>query len=206
LSFEGGCEPGAQRRVGGSLVGRDGAGGAGATCLPVQSADLAADVGLGIEPRPGDPLPAWATPANVTGVPARSSSLRTWMALPGSARAAGSGRGERVRAHRRLLPRHRFAWSSLVHEGRRVSYLTALGIPAPHSRASARRLLRALVLETARQPAPGVPAHPRRADRPGALSRLGVRPAVLSEGCRTGMGCREHQSFATGGWQLRPLS
>jgi hypothetical protein len=51
LSFEGGCEPGAQRRVGGSLVGRDGAGGAGATCLPVQSADLAADVGLGIEPR-----------------------------------------------------------------------------------------------------------------------------------------------------------
>ncbi len=41
-----------QRRVGGSLAGRDGAGGAGAIWFRSQSADLAADVGLGIEPRP----------------------------------------------------------------------------------------------------------------------------------------------------------
>jgi hypothetical protein len=52
VAVEGGGEPGAQRRVGGPLTGRDGAGGAGALCFSPQMADLAADVGLGIEPRP----------------------------------------------------------------------------------------------------------------------------------------------------------
>jgi len=54
VAVEGGGEPGAQRRIGGPLACGDGAGGAGAACLLPQPADLAADVGLGIEPGPGD--------------------------------------------------------------------------------------------------------------------------------------------------------
>jgi len=51
VAVEGGGEPGAQRRVGGPLARGDG-GGADPVCLGSQSADLAADVGLGVEPRP----------------------------------------------------------------------------------------------------------------------------------------------------------
>ena len=54
IAVEGGGEPGPQRRVGGPLSCGDGAGGAGAIRAFPQSADLAADVGLGIEPRPRD--------------------------------------------------------------------------------------------------------------------------------------------------------
>ena len=52
VAVEGGGEPGPQRRIGGPLAGRDGAGEAGVICFLPQAADLAADVGLGIEPRP----------------------------------------------------------------------------------------------------------------------------------------------------------
>jgi hypothetical protein len=51
VAVEGGGEPGAQRRVGGPLARGDG-GGADLVCLGSQPADLAADVGLGAEPRP----------------------------------------------------------------------------------------------------------------------------------------------------------
>jgi len=51
VAVQGGGEPGAQRRVGGPLARGDG-GGADPVCLGSQSADLAADVGLGVEPRP----------------------------------------------------------------------------------------------------------------------------------------------------------
>jgi hypothetical protein len=54
VAVEGGGEPGPQRRIGGPLGGRDGAGGAGAACVLPQSADLTADVGLGVKPRPRD--------------------------------------------------------------------------------------------------------------------------------------------------------
>ena len=52
VAVEGGGEPGAQRRVGGPLARGDDAGGAGVVCLLPEPADLAADVGLGIEPGP----------------------------------------------------------------------------------------------------------------------------------------------------------
>jgi hypothetical protein len=55
VAVEGGGQPGAQRRIGGPLGSRDAAGSAGGVCLLPQPADLAADVGLGIEPGPGDP-------------------------------------------------------------------------------------------------------------------------------------------------------
>ena len=55
VAFEGGSEPGAQRRIGGPLGGGNADGGAGGIRLLPQPADLAADVGLGIEPRPRDP-------------------------------------------------------------------------------------------------------------------------------------------------------
>ena len=55
VAVEGSGEPGAQRRVGCPLAGRNSGGGAGAIRLPPEPADLVADVGLGIEPGPGDP-------------------------------------------------------------------------------------------------------------------------------------------------------
>jgi hypothetical protein len=56
VAVEGCGEPGAQRRVGGTLGGGDAAGGAGGICLLPQPADLVADVRLRIEPRPRDAL------------------------------------------------------------------------------------------------------------------------------------------------------
>ena len=72
--------------------------------------------------------------------------------------ALGPGSRSTIKPKHRWMPRIvslRFTWSSLVHEGRRAGYLAALGIPAPRSRASARRVLRAQVLETARDNPPG---------------------------------------------------
>src|SRR6266702_2830051 len=63
-----------------------------------QPAGLADDVGLCVEPRPRYPRAACATPANVTGTPARSSSRSAWTALDlvsscrrAAASASGSG-------------------------------------------------------------------------------------------------------------------
>jgi len=51
VAVEGGGEPGAQRRIGGPLGGGDAVGGAGGICrLLPEPVDLAADVGLGLEP------------------------------------------------------------------------------------------------------------------------------------------------------------
>jgi hypothetical protein len=52
VAVEGGDEPGAQRRIGGPLACGDDV--TGAAWLLPQPTDQAADVGLGIEPGPGD--------------------------------------------------------------------------------------------------------------------------------------------------------
>ena len=82
----------------------DGAGGAGAVCFQPQSADLAADVGLGIEPRPRDPCrlgDAGERRGNAGPV-----ELAQGLDGPGPGQLVppGCGLGERVRTHWPLSP------------------------------------------------------------------------------------------------------
>ena len=95
VAVEGGGEPGAQRRVGGPLARGDG-GGADPVCLGSQSADLAADVGLGVKPRPGDPG------FSELGSYVLNCHVRAYLCPPASLMA--------------VMTRQRLAWSSPVME------------------------------------------------------------------------------------------
>jgi len=79
VALQGSGEPGAQRGVGRPLACRDGIGGC-AVADAAQPLDLVTDVGLGIEPGPEDPG-SGCDGANVTGIPARSSSRSAWTAF-----------------------------------------------------------------------------------------------------------------------------
>ena len=84
---------------------RDGAGGAGAIRLLPEPADLAADIGLGIEPRPGNPGSLSDAGERYGSAGPAELAERLYGSGPGQLVPPGRGPGERVRMHRRLPPR-----------------------------------------------------------------------------------------------------